>query len=232
MRYVMSDIHGEYELFLALLDKIGFSDGDEMYIAGDIIDKGHSSVKLARKIFSMPNVHVTMGNHEHSFISYYNFAMRRELMDFPAVLDDLRRYITDGGGDGHLLDWDVVDAMEGLPYYIEEDDFICVHAGVPLDPEGRIPPLATVADELLIADRRFRLPEILPSSGKCVFFGHTATHLVSGEDKIIAYKRGSAFGDIRDYSKVHLDTCTCHSGVLGCFSPDNCTAYYVQRSKR
>ncbi len=25
MRYVMSDIHGEYELFLALLDKIGFS---------------------------------------------------------------------------------------------------------------------------------------------------------------------------------------------------------------
>ena len=68
----MSDIHGEYELFLKLLDKIGFSENDELYICGDIIEKGRDSVKLARYIFSMPNAKVIMGNHEDAFIKHYN----------------------------------------------------------------------------------------------------------------------------------------------------------------
>lgn len=44
MHYFVSDIHGEYELFLHLLDKIGFSGGDTVYILGDLIDKGERSV--------------------------------------------------------------------------------------------------------------------------------------------------------------------------------------------
>lgn len=48
MRYVVSDLHGEYELFLNLLKIINFSENDEMYICGDIIDKGKSSVRLAK----------------------------------------------------------------------------------------------------------------------------------------------------------------------------------------
>ena len=50
MRYVMADIHGEYEMFLKMLGKISFSDSDELYIAGDIIDKGPDSVRLAKYI--------------------------------------------------------------------------------------------------------------------------------------------------------------------------------------
>ena len=40
MRYVISDIHGEYSLFVELMQKIGFSKNDELYICGDIIEKG------------------------------------------------------------------------------------------------------------------------------------------------------------------------------------------------
>lgn len=44
MTYFVSDIHGEYDLFLKLLDKLRFSDSDTMYVLGDIIDKGSSCI--------------------------------------------------------------------------------------------------------------------------------------------------------------------------------------------
>ena len=230
MRYVMSDIHGEYDLFLKLLDKIGFSKSDELYICGDVIEKGKDSVKLARHIFSMPNVFVIMGNHEDTFIKHYNFLMKTCMGDYKGVLEQLRQSITDGGGDGDLLDWDVVDAIEALPYYIEKDDFICIHAGLTLTDRGEVPTLESVPREELIHNRLFKNPDVTPRNSKCVFFGHTATSAVCGEDKIIAYiKGGSTFGDIRDYAKVHLDTCTYVSGVLGCFAVDTCKVYYVTR---
>lgn len=37
--YFVSDIHGEYDLFMRLLDEIKFSSDDEMIICGDAIDK-------------------------------------------------------------------------------------------------------------------------------------------------------------------------------------------------
>ena len=38
MQYVMSDIHGQYDKYLAMMDKIRFSDDDHLYIIGDVID--------------------------------------------------------------------------------------------------------------------------------------------------------------------------------------------------
>ncbi len=235
MRYVISDIHGEYELFIRLLEKISFSERDEIYICGDIIEKGHDSVKLARLIFSMPNAYVIMGNHEDAFVRYYRFLASERVCDseeeYDALLAELRNYITNSGGDGDLLDWDVVDRLDALPHYIEADDFICVHAGIPLSDDGMLPPLDSVMSEELLHNRRFKEPDVIPKGGKCVFFGHTATSAVCGEHSIIGYKRNTGFGDIRDFVKVHLDTCTCVSGVLGCFCVDTCKAHYVKRGK-
>ena len=225
----MSDIHGEYDLFRKLLDKIKFSPEDEMYICGDVIEKGSDTVKLWRLIFSMPNVHVIMGNHEHNFIQHYNYLMSTCDGDYAPVLKNLRACITDAGGDGELLDFDVIDEMEMLPYYIETDDFVCIHAGLTLTDDGRVPPLDSVSDDELVHNRFFKNPDVIPRESKCVFFGHTATNTVCGEDKILAYKWRDKFGDIRDYSKVHLDTCTFISGTLGCFCVDNCATYYVRR---
>ena len=39
MRYVVSDIHGNYDLFVKLLRKINFSKSDTMFVCGDVIDK-------------------------------------------------------------------------------------------------------------------------------------------------------------------------------------------------
>ena len=40
MIYVMSDLHGQYNAFLKMLELINFTDEDELYILGDIIDRG------------------------------------------------------------------------------------------------------------------------------------------------------------------------------------------------
>ena len=62
MDYCISDIHGHYDLFCRLLDKIKFGGGDKLYVLGDMIDKGPDSVRLAKLLFSMPNVCCIAGN--------------------------------------------------------------------------------------------------------------------------------------------------------------------------
>lgn len=40
MRYIISDIHGCYAEYRELLEKICFSDADELYVLGDAMDRG------------------------------------------------------------------------------------------------------------------------------------------------------------------------------------------------
>ena len=41
--YVMSDIHGNYRAYKAMLEKINFNREDMLYILGDILDRGPKS---------------------------------------------------------------------------------------------------------------------------------------------------------------------------------------------
>ena len=50
MKYVISDIHGEYELFLKLLDKIYFSKNDKMIINKMVIGLGIAQTSLINHI--------------------------------------------------------------------------------------------------------------------------------------------------------------------------------------
>ena len=150
MKYIISDIHGEYDLFVKLLQKINFSRKDELIICGDIIDKGQDSVKLLKLIKSMPNFRCIIGNHEYAFLKHYWAIMQDSPDDFNEVLKKLQGYFS---YDGMLLDWDTVDWLESLPYYIEEDKFICVHAGVQLDKDNRVVPLEQISREQFVYDR-------------------------------------------------------------------------------
>ena len=228
MIYCISDVHGEYDLFERLLDKIGFSDGDVMYICGDVIDKGKQSLQVAKRVASMPNVHTILGNHEHTFQTYYRSILQRASDDFDGVLDKIREYFAE---DRDLLDWELVDWFESLPAYIETDDFICVHAGIPLDEERRLKPLADVSLEELIYDRKFKEPGVIHFSPKCVFFGHTQTNYICGEPRVLCYPRDPSRqpATVSDFYKIHLDTGTWSNGVLGCFCVDTLETVYVTK---
>ncbi len=229
MLYVASDIHGEYELFLALLKKINFSNQDKMIICGDIIDKGPNSIRLAQFIFRQPNIQCILGNHEYAFLQYYWSMMKAVSHNFDGVLQKLQEYFAN---DGYLLDWETVDEFEKLPLYIEEEEFICVHAGVPLDVDGNLPKLQEVEEQQLLYDRNFKEPHVLPKGSKCVLFGHTPTMYVSDKVQILRYPKIPNPKKINDYYKIHLDMGTMFNGVLGCLCVDTGEEFYVSHATR
>lgn len=64
MVYVISDIHGEYEAFTDLLEKVNFSEKDELYVLGDSIDRGEKSIEVLYEMMMRPNIYPILGNHE------------------------------------------------------------------------------------------------------------------------------------------------------------------------
>ena len=64
MTYVMSDIHGNIGRYQKMLDLVGFTGDDHLYIIGDVIDRYPWGVEILLDIMEHPNVTLLMGNHE------------------------------------------------------------------------------------------------------------------------------------------------------------------------
>ncbi|MFG6370101.1 MAG: metallophosphoesterase [Lachnospiraceae bacterium] len=96
--YIMSDIHGCYNDFHSMLEKIGFSDLDQLIIAGDYIDRGKQSFKMLKWIeHCPPNVLLLRGNHEQEFATYVDLMLlidrSKELKtDFDSNIDTFALY--------------------------------------------------------------------------------------------------------------------------------------------
>ena len=70
MIYILSDIHGQYERYKAILEKIDLQDEDTLYVLGDVIDRGPASLQILFDIMERPNAHMFLGNHEHMMLTY------------------------------------------------------------------------------------------------------------------------------------------------------------------
>ena len=224
MEYVISDIHGHYDTFCRLMEKIKFCGSDRLYVLGDMIDKGRDGIRLAKTLFAMPEAECIAGNHEYDFLKFFHAKLKTD--NDEEIMKSLRAYFP----DGYLLDWETVDRFDFLPFYVETENFIGVHAGVPLR-GGALVPWDEARPEQLVYDRNFKEPGLLPRGEKCVLYGHTPVRYLTGKDEILLYPRSCArhgSADIADYCKVHLDTGTYLSGILGCFCVDTCRCFYVE----
>lgn len=78
--YVISDIHGQHDALMEMMTLIQFSEDDELYVLGDVIDRGPKSVECIRWIRTQDNVLTLLGNHElmlydghiHNAVALYN----------------------------------------------------------------------------------------------------------------------------------------------------------------
>ncbi len=227
MIYICSDIHAEYDLFIKLMKAINFSDHDIMYIGGDIIDKGNDSIRLMQFIMNSPNIHTIIGNHEYEFLKFYWALMKETSEDFDDVLKKLQKLFP---YDGHLLDWATVDYIESLPYFINTEEFILVHSGLPIDTNNQIVFPKKLKPEYLLYDRQFKEPKILPKTDKCVFFGHTPTNYICNTSKILKYKKQGFVGNnIKDYCKIHLDVGTWITGTMACICINTLEEFYISK---
>ena len=72
MIYVMSDIHGNMRRFNSIMQQIQLQPEDTLYVLGDVVDRHYDGVRILRKLMSMPNVKMLLGNHEHMMLRALN----------------------------------------------------------------------------------------------------------------------------------------------------------------
>ena len=65
MIYVTSDIHGCYDQYLRLLQRLDLKEDDRLYILGDLVDRGDGGIEIIKDVMKRKNVVCLRGNHDH-----------------------------------------------------------------------------------------------------------------------------------------------------------------------
>ena len=98
--WAVSDLHGEYELFLSILDKI--SSEDTVYFLGDACDRGPDGYDLMKSIYEQPNWIYLKGNHEIIFEEAVTDYLNKGDWDYETYAFALRN-----GGKPTLEAWEM-----------------------------------------------------------------------------------------------------------------------------
>jgi len=235
--YVMSDLHGHYDAYVKMLEEIGFSDADVLYILGDIIDRGPHPVKILLDLMKRTNVRILAGNHCHMALECLPFLMQEiteesiakmkpdillGLMDWnrngaKATVDELRLYDKE-------IQKEIVEFISDFEMYAELSlggkEFVLVHAGL-----GNFSPDRPLWD--------YELEELVwvrPDYGKAyyddiyVVSGHTPTQFIDSNPRP---------GYIYQANHHIAIDCGCNvpGGRLGCLRLDDMKEFYVEIGK-
>lgn len=148
MVYVMADIHGCYREYKELLEKVDFSENDELYVLGDIVDRGPEPVKVLWDMMMRPNVYPILGNHEYMALTVLEktcVEITEENVDTLLSRDDMDAVLQWqlNGGDTTLQDMkrlsreekeDLLEYLQEFSLYEEVTvgnvNYILVHAGL------------------------------------------------------------------------------------------------------
>ena len=98
MIYVMSDLHGCYEKYKGMLDKIHFSEDDTLYILGDIVDRGDSGIKILLDMMQRKNIIPLLGNHDYTAKKLLELLfLENQNYDEEKLVEALKAWCSDGG---------------------------------------------------------------------------------------------------------------------------------------
>lgn len=98
MIYVMSDIHGCFEAYQKMLKKIAFSEGDTLYILGDVVDRGPQGMRVLLDIAERENVILLRGNHDEQAYVLLQALKRLEQPGVEKALAEAYEiWLSDGG---------------------------------------------------------------------------------------------------------------------------------------
>ena len=207
--YVISDLHGDIELFSKMIEKLDLKKDELLIIAGDSCDRGAESASIYQKIIEMKekgfNLIHLRGNHEKMFFDYMVFEEGYKLWMLNGGKQTLLSY------ENHNFDLEKhLDLIDEMPHFVESDNYIIVHAG--LNPAKR---LSEQSEEDLLWIRERFIGAKLKYIDKTVVFGHTPTE--SG--KICYYSNNTLGIDCGSYLHKRL----------GAFSLKDEQEYYVSR---
>lgn len=235
MIYVCSDIHGDYDRYRVLIEKISLRNEDTLYILGDVIDRGKEGVRILQDMMTRPNVVPLLGNHELMAASCLGW-MLEEITETslaalgPAQLGALHGWMCNGGEPTFRAVCSLPrEEREALLEYLQEMELYCqvetggrafllVHAGL-----GRFEPDKALKDYDL-EDFLFCRPDLDKAyySDKYLLYGHTPTRML--------YRQlGNHPADtiLHRGMQIAID-CGCGwDGRLGCLCLDTMEEWYV-----
>lgn len=65
MIYVMSDIHGCYDKYHQMIEKLKLTADDALFVLGDVIDYGDDGIRILKDMMYRANVYPVLGEHEY-----------------------------------------------------------------------------------------------------------------------------------------------------------------------
>lgn len=232
MFYVMSDIHGEYDKYIKMLELINFSNADELYVLGDIVDRGKEPVKVLLDMMSRANIFPVMGNHDLLALDIMkklcvdieeeNFATQVDISVMNEVLD----WFNDGGMPTlekfRELDktqrGEVIEYVESFPLCeiaeVNENIFILVHAG--LGNFSKNKKFKDYTPEEVLLYRTNPDIRLFDDDSVYVVSGHTPTQTITGKSEIYIKN-----------NNICIDCGACFGGRLGCLCLDTMEEFYV-----
>lgn len=114
---IIGDVHGCIEELNQLLDKVSYQESDRLIFVGDLINKGPHSYQVVKKVRDL-DAECVKGNHELRFIQYVrNKESGREKWE--------KIKLEFGDKLSECVDW-----LDQLPMYIDDPEFLVVHAGL------------------------------------------------------------------------------------------------------
>ena len=177
--FVMSDIHGQYDLFLKMLDKIKLKREDLLVIIGDICDRGKKSYEIYMKCMKMRklgyNLKFILGNHEDMLLedleNDYPIRYETEYSVFRNSKYFENKDMKDWHEENFLeeIEW-LVKWLKNCPLIISGNENIFVHAGLDLKK------VLEKQETVLWTREEFWLMEnveLEEYKGKNIYFGHT-----------------------------------------------------------
>ena len=120
--YVIGDIQGCYDEFVQLLQQVQYdSTSDELWLVGDLINRGPDNVAVMDLIMSLPRTVAVLGNHDLHFLAVALGKQRQMRKDT----------LTDLLNSPRLPDY--VEYLLHLPliHYDRTKDIAMLHAGLP-----------------------------------------------------------------------------------------------------
>ena len=228
----MSDLHGHYNKYTQMLEKIRLKSGDTLYILGDVVDRGEDGIKILLDMMQRHNIVPILGNHEYMAYS---------------VLKKLSVEITEQNYDNHL-DSEVMEMYENwmfnggittarafskldkqkketileylgefelyVEFEVNGNEFVLVHGGLAHFDKNKNLSEYNIHD--IIWDRCDYTREYYPN--KFLVTGHTPTYNIDEKYKGKIYKENN---------HIAIDCGTAYGSRLGCICLDTLEEIYV-----
>ncbi|MBQ7319086.1 MAG: metallophosphoesterase [Clostridia bacterium] len=232
MTYVMSDLHGQYEKYRKMLELIRFSDEDELYVLGDVLDRGPHPIRLLRDMSLRHNVFPLMGNHEHmaeTLLRRLCVEITEQNAETQVTADVLRGMLLwqQNGSESTLREFRALSADERFEIlsYLEEfslceeltvgdNRFVLVHASLPDFSPERSP--YDYEDVRMLYERADYDREYYPD--RYLITGHTPTLIIDPACRGRILRRGR---------HIAIDCGAGHGLPLGCLRLDDLREFYV-----